>query len=281
MRDEGAHQALATLCAATGAYALFGLFAFFFTPDKVLWFDRWAYIGDLTSTFVNRNSFATFAGLGLFVVYATWAAFQNAHYTHGPYLSPFYSPELWGASPHAWFGPQPGWWPGWLPFSSALLILCTNLMHDILWYLHKVVPNYGICIILLTVLVRGVMFPLSRRQALASARMQAKMEELKPEVKKLEEKHRNDSMALQQAKQELYLKRGINPLAMMGSCWLSRSRPAASAGSRIRRCGACFARMSWHMCSATNATSCACAPTFAANASIWWPRGRWIRPRCC
>ena len=61
--------------------------------------------------------------LGGFVVYATWAAFQNAHYTFGPYLSPFYSPELFGDSPHAWFGPRPGWWPGWLPFSPALIIL--------------------------------------------------------------------------------------------------------------------------------------------------------------
>jgi hypothetical protein len=61
--------------------------------------------------------------LGGFVVYATWAAFQNAHYTFGPYLSPFYSPEIFGDSPHAWFGPKPGWWPGWLPFSPALLIL--------------------------------------------------------------------------------------------------------------------------------------------------------------
>lgn len=58
-----------------------------------------------------------------FVAYATWAAFQNAHYTFGPYLSPFYSPEIFGSSPHAWFGARPGWWPGWLPFSPALLIL--------------------------------------------------------------------------------------------------------------------------------------------------------------
>lgn len=58
-----------------------------------------------------------------FLVYATWAAFQNAHYTFGPYISPFYSPELFGASPHALFGPMPGWWPAWLPFSPALLIL--------------------------------------------------------------------------------------------------------------------------------------------------------------
>jgi hypothetical protein len=58
-----------------------------------------------------------------FIVYATWAAFQNAHYTFGPYLSPFYSPELFGSSPHAIFGPKPGWWPGWVPFSPALIIL--------------------------------------------------------------------------------------------------------------------------------------------------------------
>ncbi len=39
--------------------------------------------------------------LSSFLVYATWAAFQNANYVYGPYLSPFYSPELFGASPHA------------------------------------------------------------------------------------------------------------------------------------------------------------------------------------
>ncbi|HEX5071221.1 MAG TPA: hypothetical protein VFV78_13480 [Vicinamibacterales bacterium] len=64
-----------------------------------------------------------FVGFSAFVVYATWAAFQNAHYTSGPYLSPFYAPELFGDSPHAWFGPKPAWWPGLLPFSPALLIL--------------------------------------------------------------------------------------------------------------------------------------------------------------
>lgn len=66
---------------------------------------------------------AIFVGLGLFVVYATWAAFQNAHYAYGSYLSPFYAPEIWGDSPHAWFGPKPDWWPSLAPFSPALLIL--------------------------------------------------------------------------------------------------------------------------------------------------------------
>ena len=67
----------------------------------------------------------TFLVLGAFVVYATWAAFQGAHYEYGPYLSPFYSPLLFGEGPHSWFGPwaRPGWWPGALPFSAALLIL--------------------------------------------------------------------------------------------------------------------------------------------------------------
>ncbi len=66
---------------------------------------------------------AVFIGLGAFVVYATWAAFQGANYWWGPYLSPFYSPEIWGTSPHAWLQGRPAWWPGWLVFSPALLIL--------------------------------------------------------------------------------------------------------------------------------------------------------------
>jgi O-antigen ligase len=60
-----ARKALSWLAGAAALYALYGLFAFVATPDKLLWFPRWAYEGDLTATFVNRNSFATFAGLGL------------------------------------------------------------------------------------------------------------------------------------------------------------------------------------------------------------------------
>jgi hypothetical protein len=64
-----------------------------------------------------------FLGLSAFIVYATWAAFQGNHYEYGPYLSPFYSPLLFGDSSHSWFGPKPVWWPGAIPFSAALLIL--------------------------------------------------------------------------------------------------------------------------------------------------------------
>jgi len=64
-----------------------------------------------------------FLALGAFVVYATWAAFQGNHYHFGPYLSPFYSPEVFGETARSWFGPEPHWWPGWLPWSPAFLIL--------------------------------------------------------------------------------------------------------------------------------------------------------------
>lgn len=73
----------------------------------------------------------TFLGLMAFIVYSTWAAFQGNHYWYNgggaDYLSPFYSPEIFGLSPHAWFGPPPEWlmkiWPAFIPFSPALLIL--------------------------------------------------------------------------------------------------------------------------------------------------------------
>ena len=67
--------------------------------------------------------FLTFCGLLLFIVYATWAAFQGDNYRFGPYLSPFYSPEVLGTPAHAWFGAWPRWWPSWAPMSAALLIL--------------------------------------------------------------------------------------------------------------------------------------------------------------
>src|SRR6266704_4241917 len=64
-----------------------------------------------------------FLGLSTFIVYSTWAAFQGTHYYFGNYISPFYSPEIFGGSPHSWFGPKPDWWPSWLLFSPALFIL--------------------------------------------------------------------------------------------------------------------------------------------------------------
>src|SRR5215471_5886506 len=78
-----------------------------------------------------------FLVLGAFVVYATWAAFQGNHYTYGPYLSPFYSPELFGSSSHSWFGPPPAVWPSWLPFSPALLILPIPAFFRVTCYYYR------------------------------------------------------------------------------------------------------------------------------------------------
>ena len=46
-------------------YAVYGLIVYFSGSRTVLWYSKWAYQGDLTGTFVNRNSFATFLGLSI------------------------------------------------------------------------------------------------------------------------------------------------------------------------------------------------------------------------
>jgi hypothetical protein len=62
-----------------------------------------------------------FLGLSAFIVYSTWAALQGQHFRFGPYLSPFYSPELFGPAHEGWFGPSPSWMPAWV--TGAVLIL--------------------------------------------------------------------------------------------------------------------------------------------------------------
>lgn len=61
----------------------------------------------------------TVVGLGVFIVYTTWAAFQNAHYYADPYLSPFYSPCISANCEHLTL-PLVGRWWTWSP---AFLIL--------------------------------------------------------------------------------------------------------------------------------------------------------------
>jgi YidC/Oxa1 family membrane protein insertase len=94
---------------------------------------------------------------------------------------------------------------------SEILIKTTGWMHGLLYWLHKLVGNYGLTIMVLTLLVRGAMFPVSRRSALLSQRMQA----LAPEIKKLQEKYKTDPQAKTAAVMELYRKNKVNPF---GSC---------------------------------------------------------------
>lgn len=82
-------------------------------------------------------------------------------------------------------------------------------MLAILHFFYSIVHNYGIAIIMLTVLVRLCMFPISRKQALNAQKMQ----ELQPEIKKITEKYKGNMEARSKAQQELFKKHNYNPLA--------------------------------------------------------------------
>jgi YidC/Oxa1 family membrane protein insertase len=93
---------------------------------------------------------------------------------------------------------------GWFGWVARPLIA---LLHG----LHALIGNYGIAIILLTVMVRGAMFPLSRRQAISSQKMQA----LQPEMKALAERYKNEPEKRHRATQDLWRKNNVNPV---GGC---------------------------------------------------------------
>lgn len=78
-----------------------------------------------------------FTAFTAFIVYSTWAAFQGEYYHFGPYLSPFYSPEIFGDSPHSLLGPRPGWWPSPIPFSPAFLILWAPVGFRLTCYYYR------------------------------------------------------------------------------------------------------------------------------------------------
>ncbi|MGQ9504732.1 MAG: YidC/Oxa1 family insertase periplasmic-domain containing protein [Thermogutta sp.] len=91
---------------------------------------------------------------------------------------------------------------GWFWFVADPM---TKLLH--LFY-NYMVFNYGLAIILLTVLVRLAMFPISRKQALSAQKMQ----ELQPEIKKIQEKYK-DLQERNRATQELFRQHNYNPFS--------------------------------------------------------------------
>jgi YidC/Oxa1 family membrane protein insertase len=96
-------------------------------------------------------------------------------------------------------------------YGLALFGAVARAMLGILHFFYSIVGNYGIAIVMLTVLVRGAMFPISFKQTQNMARMQA----LKPEMDRITEKYKTDMQKRSQAIQELYRKHNINPL---GGC---------------------------------------------------------------
>ncbi|MCA9239217.1 MAG: membrane protein insertase YidC, partial [Planctomycetales bacterium] len=91
---------------------------------------------------------------------------------------------------------------GWF---RAVAIPLTWVLHQI----YAVTSNYGIAIILLTVLVRGAMYPLGRQQA----KNAQKMQELAPEMRRATEKYKNDIEKRTAAQRELWQKHNYNPAA--------------------------------------------------------------------
>ena len=90
-----------------------------------------------------------------------------------------------------------GWFAAFAKILSGLLHVLDN------------VGNYALAIILLTVIVRGCMFPLSRKAAVNAQKMQ----ELAPEMKKINERYKDDMEGKLRAQRELQQRVGFNPLA--------------------------------------------------------------------
>jgi YidC/Oxa1 family membrane protein insertase len=100
--------------------------------------------------------------------------------------------------------PLGGWLVGW--FSRLVIIPCFD-------FLGKFISNYGLVILLMTLLIKLIISPLTIKSYKSSAKMQV----IKPEVDKLNQKYPNekDAMKKQQAMMDLYQKAGISP---MGGC---------------------------------------------------------------
>lgn len=93
---------------------------------------------------------------------------------------------------------------GWLWFIAQALF-------KLLAWIQSIVVNWGVAIIMLTLLVKIALYPLS----LASYRSMAKLRKITPEMTRLKEQYGEDRQKMGQAMMELYKKEGVNPL---GGC---------------------------------------------------------------
>ena len=84
----------------------------------------------------------------------------------------------------------------------------------VLWTLksmHDYIPNYGVILIVFSIMVKLIVYPLTKKSYESMKAMQA----IQPEITALREKHKNNPTKLNQATMDLYKKKGVNP---MGSC---------------------------------------------------------------
>ncbi len=82
------------------------------------------------------------------------------------------------------------------------------LFHAIDFFYH-LIGNFGVAILIVTVLVKLLFFPLANK----SYELMSKMKKLQPEIKRLQERYKDDKMKQQQGLMELYKKEKVNPMA--------------------------------------------------------------------
>jgi YidC/Oxa1 family membrane protein insertase len=83
---------------------------------------------------------------------------------------------------------------------------------------HFVFHDWGVAIIILVLLVRLVLHPLTRRSQISMTKMSKQMAALQPELEKLKKKYKDDSQKLQQEQMQLYREKNVNPVGMLGGC---------------------------------------------------------------
>ncbi len=89
------------------------------------------------------------------------------------------------------------------------LRLLTRPFNAAISWFHSLVGNYGVAIILLTTLIKLVLFPMFNKQYAS----QAKMKKVAPKQKQLQERYKDDRVKLQQEVMKLYRSEGVNPMA--------------------------------------------------------------------
>ncbi|HVJ83846.1 MAG TPA: YidC/Oxa1 family insertase periplasmic-domain containing protein [Planctomycetia bacterium] len=124
--------------------------------------------------------------------------------------------ELFAAEPYAKYDlPQLVTYTGFLYLRFDWL---SNRMVWLLDRLYRIVGDYGLAIICLTILVRLCLFPLTFRQTRAMVKMQTKMAIIQPKLEELKRKYPNDQKKMQQEMMEIYRQHDANPFAMLGGC---------------------------------------------------------------
>ena len=91
----------------------------------------------------------------------------------------------------------------------GVLYFLTKPLFFAIDYFFKLLGNYGLAIIAVTICIRLIFFPLAN----FSFRSMAKMKMLQPEMKRLKELHKEDKMKLQQEMMALYKKEKVNPMS--------------------------------------------------------------------